>query len=279
MPATSGILPDIPSIHSILMVVAPPPKPTTFEPIVQANGRSLFHLAMEAQEIDGELAIAVAQLSSEDPEEVTAAEELVSSILQRANTSQQALYDKVNQVAFVIKALENRATYFKQQAKTYKEKSDRDQADSDRLLRSTVKILAILHPGKKDFHLPGYDLCSRQGDSTEIVDDQQVPPDLCRHEITIEIPTGNGDLASNLHQALSDFITGIVGDADPSHLLPSLKSTADKKLVKERIKKDASSEETTALSVAYGPATHAVVLKSDSVPGAAVIRKKTWSIK
>ena len=262
------------------MVVAPPPKPTTFEPIVQANGRSLFHLAMEAQEIDGELAIAVAQLSSEDPEEVAAAEELVSSILQRANTSQQALYDKVNQVAFVIKALENRATYFKQQAKTYKEKSDRDQADSDRLLRSTVKILAILHPGKKDFHLPGYDLCSRQSDSTEIVDDQQVPPDLCRHEITIEIPSGNGELALNLHQALSFFITGMAGDADPSHpLLPTLKSIPDKTLVKERIKNDASSEETTALSVAYGPATHAVVLKSDNVPGAAVIRKKTWSLK
>ena len=270
------------------MVVAPPPKPTTFEPIVQANGRSLFHLAMEAQEIDGELAIAVAQLSSEDPEEVAAAEELVSSILQRANTSQQALYDKVNQVAFVIKALENRATYFKQQAKTYKEKSDRDQADSDRLLRSTVRILAILHPGKKDFHLPGYDLCSRQSDSTEIVDDQQVPPDLCRHEITIEIPTGNGELALNLHQALSDFITdmfcdanpfSMVCDADPSHFLPNLESIPDKTLVKERIKKDTSFEETTALSVAYGPATHAVVLKSDNVPGAAVIRKKTWSLK
>jgi hypothetical protein len=262
------------------MTVAPPPKPTTFEPIVQANGRSLFHLAMEAQEIDGELAIAVAQLSSEDPEEVATAEELISSILQRANTSQQSLLDKVNQMAFVVKSLENRADYFKQQVETYKEKSNRDQADSDRLLRYLVRTLAALHPGKKEFHLSDYDLCSRQSDSTEILDDQQVPPDLCRHEIIIQVPAGKGDLGPMLHKEISDFIAELItGVSGGDYLLPTLNSYPIKNLVKERIKQNPAPEEARSLSVAYGPATHAVVLRSDAVPGAEVIRKKTWSIK
>jgi len=269
------------------MTVAPPPKPTALEPITQANGKSLFHLAMEAQEIDGELAIAVAQLSSEDPEEAAAAEELVSSILQRANTSQQSLLDKVNQMAFVVKSLENRAAYFKQQVKTYKHKSDRDQADSDRLLRYMVRTLAALHPGQSKFHLSGYDLvASSPSDSTEILDDQQIPPDLCRHEITIKIPAGFSDLGPALHQAISDLITELVAETFVPNqlsgfdfLLPILTSTPDKDHVKKSIKKEIASSETRALSVAYGPATHAVALKSDAVPGAEVIRKRTWSIK
>jgi hypothetical protein len=266
------------------MTVAPPPKPTTFEPIVQANGRSLFHLAMEAQEIDGELAIAVAQLSSEDPEEASTAEELVSSILQRANTSQQSLLDKVNQMAFVVKSLSNRAAYFKQQVETYEDKSKRDQSDADRLLRYMGRTLEALHPGQSKFHLSDYDLATKLSPGeTEILDNQQVPPDLCRHEIIIKVPAGLDDMGLKLHQAISDFIAEMFADVSfgslTSDLLPTLKPIPIKNLVKERIKQDPAPEETRPLPVACSPATHEVVLRSDAVPGAAVIRKKTWSIK
>lgn len=261
------------------MVVAPPPKPTTPESTTKQNSSSIFHLRMEAHEIDGELAIALAQLSSEDPEEVVAAEELITSILERANTNQQSLLDKANEIAFVVKFFQDRAARFKTQQEELKFKASNDEASADRLLRYLVRTLSALHPGKTEFRLAQFDLKSRQSETTEVIYEEDVPADLCRHEITIEIPTGNGDLARNLHQSLSDFIAGMAGDADPSHLLPTLKSTADKKLCKERIKKDTSSEEATALSVAYGPATQGVVLRSDNVPGVAVIRKKTWSIK
>ena len=263
------------------MTVAPPPKPTTFEPIVQANGRSLFHLAMEAQEIDGELAIAVAQLSSEDPEEVATAEELISSILQRANTSQQSLLDKVNQMAFVVKSLKNRADYFKQQVETYEEKSNRDQADSDRLLRYMGRTLEALHPGQSKFHLSDYDLATKLSPGeAEILDNQQVPPDLCRHEIIIKVPAGKGDLGPMLHKEISDFIAELIaGVSGGDYLLPTLNSIPIKNLVKERIKQDPVPEETRPLPVACGSATREVVLRSDAVPGAEVIRKKTWSIK
>lgn len=262
------------------MVVAPPPKPTTFKPIVQQNGSSLFHLAMEAQEIDGELAIAVAQLSSDDPEEAAQAEDLIQGILERANTNQQALLDKANQMAFVAKALQNRADYFKQEQKRFKEKSDQDQTDSERLMRYMVRALAALHPGKTEFRLAQFDLKSRQSETTEVISEDSIPADLCRHTITIDVPSGMGDTGPKLHQAISDWIADAY-DLSPSllgSLLPTLTSSIDKKLAKEHIKANTTSSESMELSVAYGAATHPVILKSSDVPGAAVIRKRSWSL-
>jgi len=83
-----------------------------------------------------------------------------------------------------------------------------------------------------------------------------------------------------LHKEISDFIAELItGVSGGDYLLPTLNSYPIKNLVKERIKQNPAPEEARSLSVAYGPATHAIVLRSDAVPGAEVIRKKTWSIK
>lgn len=262
------------------MVVAPPPKPTTPESTTKQNSSSIFHLSMEAHEIDGELAIALAQLSSDDPYEVAEAEELIASILERANTNQQSLLDKANEIAFVVKFFQDRAARFKTQQEELKVKASNDQASADRLLRYLVRTLSALHPGKTEFRLAQFDLKSRQSETTEVIDQEDIPANLCRHTITIDVPAGMGDVAPRLHQAISDLIADD-HDFDPpalGTLLPNISSTVDKKLAKERIKANVTSSETKSLSIAYGAATHPVTLSSDDVPGAVVIRKRGWSL-
>lgn len=253
----------------------------TITPVREASS-SLYQIALDAQEIDGELAIAMAAATSDDPEEAVQAEALIQGVLERANGNQVLLRSKANALCAMRESLLGRAACLQQQAADRAARAKADEEAAERLLRYLVRTLSALNPGQTSFRLDEFDLTSRAGETTEIIDAERLDPGFCRHEITIKVPSEAGSTGPDLHQKLTAWLGEQVGDfADQCSI--SIEASPDKALIKSAIKAAPADDRLAVaqpqLPVHAGAATHGETVAAKGVPGAIVQRKRTWSVK
>lgn len=255
------------------MTIAPTAAPDTAP-------ASLYQIALEAQAIDGELAIAMASATSDDPEEAEQAEALITGLLQRASANTAALKQKANAICAAIEALRGRAAYLKQQAISRAEKSKADEVAAERLLTYLVRTMTAINPGQTKFSLPDFTLSSRRSESLVIEPDASLPANLCRHEITVKVPAGFGESGPELEAQLAEWLNDRLGEQNAAQVEVSRKESPDKALVKGFIADMAVSVDSLALMpLEIGPATHGEKISCPKLQGAHVLRKRGWSVK
>lgn len=214
---------------------------------------SLYTLALESQEIDGELAIALAKLESEDPEQLAEAETLVEGLLARANDTQRNLARKANAICQVREALLGKAAYLRNAAAERLAKAEAEERNAQRLADYLLKTLQTLHPGQTRFDLPEYNVTSRLSEAVEVDPDETLPAEFTRVELKLKLTGPGSDKAQLLQELLLDFLqktlpSGQFQLADP-------KVEPDKTAIKDAIKEGAS------------------------IPGAQLVKRRSWSIK
>ncbi|MEB3256357.1 MAG: hypothetical protein VKJ05_08215 [Synechococcaceae cyanobacterium] len=167
-----------------------------------AEARSLYALTIEAQQVDGQLAIAFEMATSDDPLQQEQAEALITSLLQDSHHHQGLLLQKANAIGRVHEALLGKARFLRQSAADRLARAEREERGAERLLHYLSRCLCALHPGQRSFSLPEYTLRSRQSSAIAIDDDARIPAELCRHEIRIRV-------APEAHGALTPLLEAI----------------------------------------------------------------------
>lgn len=216
---------------------------------------NLYALAIEAQEVDGELAIALDKASSPDPEEQAEAEALITGLLERANANQALFQQKANAICHVREALLGKAEYLRKSAGERLEKAEAEEKAAERLLTYLTQCLTALNPGQTTFSLPEYTVKARSSQAIEANEDL-VPKDFCRHDLTVRINAGPGT-AETVDQLLA-VATETVRDLfelDGSQYEIKLKSAPDKTAIKAALK------------------------DGDTIPGAQVVTRTNWKIQ
>jgi hypothetical protein len=213
---------------------------------------SLYSLTIQQQEIDGELAIAMAKLTSGDEAEQAEADEMIAALLQRASQAGDLLAQKANAICHIREGLLAKASYLREVSADRLEKAQSEEKAAERLLEYLVRCLSALHPGQKKFALPEYTVSSRPSEKVE-VDEEDLPDEYKRFEIKIKLSTG-------FHEAVEPLIAAVTYTLAQLEILPhffdvSVSSVADKAALKPLL---ASGEE---------------------VPGAGLMKRTNWSIK
>lgn len=214
---------------------------------------SLYSLALESQEIDGELAVALAKLESEDPEQLAEAEALIEGLLARANDTQRSLVRKANAICQVREALLGKAEYLRRTAAERIAKAEADERSAQRLADYLLKTLQTLHPGQPKFELPEFTIASRQSEAVEIDPDENLPSEFTRVELRLKLSGPGSDKARLLQELLLDFLHKALPES--AFQLADPKVEPDKTAIKAAIKEGAS------------------------IPGVQLTKRRTWSIK
>lgn len=146
---------------------------------------SLYHLGLQAQEISGEIALALELIDSEDIEE----RETGEALIQQYFAAKGEVQTKADNYCFVIQnVLRDRARFRKEQAKREYERlvslAESDERKADRMERLLIDVLTKLDPGQSRFDLPRYRISSRSSTSVEITDDDLIPEDMLRIKTT-----------------------------------------------------------------------------------------------
>jgi hypothetical protein len=223
--------------------------------------RALFALALDAQEIDGELAIAMALISSEDEEERRQGEELVTSLLEASADTTEALVTKSDQLLEMAQWMQARAAHLRTSAKQRQEAAAREEEAADALVKRVATVLSFRNPGQTAFALPEHKLASRKVSSVEITDLALVPDRYATLEVKVRVPatgteTNHESLVDSLVQQLADLrILGeVVFDKKP-----------DKRMIAAAIK----AQQAVAKGAPEAPA---------GVPGANLKEGRSWRI-
>lgn len=216
---------------------------------------SLYTLALESQEIDGELAIALAKLESEDPEQLAEAETLIEGLLARANDTQRNLARKANAICQVREALLGKAAYLRNAAAERLAKAEAEERNAQRLADYLLKTLQTLHPGQTKFDLPEFTIASRASEAVEVDLDETLPAEFTRVELKLKL-TGAGSVSA---EALRELVRSHIEEAldlpAGTYQLGELNVAPDKTAIKDAIKEGAS------------------------IPGAQLVKRRSWSIK
>ena len=212
--------------------------------------KALFALALDAQEIDGELSLAMGLLSSEDPDERQQGEEMITALLEAASDANDALVAKSDQMLELAQWLQARAAHLKATAKQRMEAAAREEEAADALVARVAAVLSFRNPGQKSFALPEHRLASRASSSVMIEDESMVPDRFARLEAKVRVPaTGE---ATN-HEATLEAMQRQLDELGiPGELV--WEKRADKKLIL------AASKEGVV------------------IPGATVQAKRSWRI-
>ena len=176
-------------------------------------GRDVYSLAMEATGVDGELAVAFAMISSEDPEEQQRGEELVQELLAIAANSSEALTEKASAICSIIESMRARAAFLKESAQARIAKAKGEEAAADKLLARVSAALHTVHPTQTRFQLPEYDLRSRSAERVIVDPDRigEIPDRFCKLEVNIKIascpdePTNHQYFLDSLTDHISEF--------------------------------------------------------------------------
>lgn len=215
---------------------------------------SLYALTLDAQEVDGELAIAFDKAASDDPEEQAEAEQLINDLMQRASTNSQLLQQKANAICHIHEGLLGKARFLRESAAERLAKAAAEEKAAERLLDYLIKCLTALNPGQKSFPLPEYTLSSRQSEAVEIDLDSagKIPSNLQRHELKLRFqPEACSDF-----EAIADLVTKTLAQQLRGGLCDlTTASTPDKSAIK------------------------AVLKAGTSVPGAKLVKRRSWSVK
>jgi len=115
----------------------------------------LYHLGLQAQEISGEIALALELIDSEDIEE----RETGEALIQQYFAAKGEVETKADNYCFVIQnVLRDRARFRKEQAKREYERlvslAESDERKADRMERLLIDVLTKLDPGQSRFDLP-----------------------------------------------------------------------------------------------------------------------------
>ena len=146
---------------------------------------SLYHLGLQAQEISGEIALALELIDSEDIEE----RETGEALIQQYFAAKGQLETKADNYCYVIQSvLRERALFRKEQAKREYERlvalAEADERKAQRLENLLIDVLTKLEPGQTRFELPRYRISARSSASVEITDEDLIPEDMLRVKTT-----------------------------------------------------------------------------------------------
>ena len=194
-----------------------------------SSSSSLYALTIEAQDVDGQLAVAFEMATSDDPEQQEQAEALIASLLQASHHNQSLLLQKANAICRVHEALLGKGRYLRQCAAERIARAEQEERGAERLLDYISRCLSALHPGQRSFSLPEFTLRSRSSSAVAIEDEQAIPPSLRRHEIRIR-------LSPEAHAALPpllDLITQATASTAPSCCEVLSTSSPDKASIRQ----------------------------------------------
>lgn len=146
---------------------------------------SLYHLGLQAQEISGEIALALELIDSEDIEE----RETGEALIQQYFAAKGQLETKADNYCYVIQSvLRERALFRKEQAKREYERlvalAEADERKAQRMENLLIDVLTKLEPGQTRFELPRYRISARSSVSVEITDEDLIPEDMLRVKTT-----------------------------------------------------------------------------------------------
>jgi len=219
--------------------------------------RALFAIALDAQEIDGELALAMALVSSEDPEEREQGESLVTSLLEAAGDTSEALVTKSDQILEIAQWMQARAAHLKETAKQRLAAAALEAKAAEALINRVATVLAFRHPGQRSFALPEHTLKGRATASVSIADLEELPDAFAGIEVKIKVAATSTD-TDHEH-----FVQSVVDAVNAAGVLGEV--TFDRKPAKALIAKaikGASREEAA----------------SPPVPGAELKNHTSWRI-
>jgi hypothetical protein len=246
---------------------------------IKRPSRALFALALDAQEIDGELALAMGMLSSEDPEQVAEGEQLVTTLLEHAAVTNEALAIRADQLLEMAEWMSARAAHLKDSARQRIEAAKREEAAAETLINRVAAVLSFRNPGQISFALPEHKLASRKTSSVEIEDLTAIPDAYAGVEIKVRVaatgqPTNHEALIDALIQALDEV--GISGDL-------SFEKKPDKKLLAAALKKQQAAADEAARLIAEAQAIAEdddleITTEPAGIPGAALKEGRSWRI-
>ena len=214
---------------------------------------SLYELALDSQEIDGELAIALDKASSEDPEEQQEAEDLITALLQRANTNQRLLHQKANSICYVRELLQGKADFLRKSAAERLAKAEAEERAAERLLGYLTRCLSALNPGQTKFDLPEYTVSARNSEAVE-ANNELLPASCKRYEVKVKLAAGHAEAADQLIAVVQEAVRDLfsLGDDECSIVI---NAAPDKAAIKALLK------------------------DGETIPGAHLIKRTSWSIK
>jgi hypothetical protein len=220
---------------------------------------SLFQITLESQEIDGELSIALAKASSEDPEEQVEAEALITSLLERANDSQRMLLRKANGICQIREMLLGKAEFLRKGAAERIAKAEAEERAAQRLEDYLLRCLQALHPGQTKFELPEFTISSRVSEAVEVdtsLDAPDMPEEFTRVELKLKLSGHGSTRACDIERLLREHLEDMLDGCPPgTYELAEPKVAPDKTAIKAAIKEGAT------------------------ISGAQLIKRRSWSIK
>lgn len=235
--------------------------------------RALFALALDAQEIDGELALAMGLLSSEDPDERQQGEELIAALLETASEANDALVARSDQLLEMAQWLQARAAHLKATAKQRLEAAAREEEAADALIARVGAVLHFRNPGQTTFALPEHKLASRKIASVEVTDLSAIPDRYAGVEVKIRVPaTGAATNHETLVQEVIDQLDnlGVAGEV-------LWEKKPDKKLITARLRERKAFQEQLERMTLSSEDSAAAEAALD-VPGATLEEGRSWRI-
>jgi hypothetical protein len=214
---------------------------------------SLYSLTLESQEIDGELAIAMAKLTSGDEAEQQEAEAMITALLERSADTSNLLNQKANAICHIHEALLGKAAYLRQVAADRLAKAEDEEKAAENLLHYLTRMLALRNPGQSKFALAEYTVKRSTSQAVE-TDDSAVPPEHCRFEIKVKLDTG--------HQEAADQVVAVVTEA-----------------LRDQLELPASAYDISVKPSADKTGLKSLLAGGMQIPGAQLVSRTRWSVK
>lgn len=145
-----------------------------------SGASSLYSLGIQAQDIDGEIAMAAELLESGDPEQEAAAVALIEQFLEASAHTKALLVDKADKICLYIDHLEAVAKFRVDQAARLRALAAADEKRIESLKRYMLNVLTALYPNERKFSLPTHELTSRRSERAVIDDPELIPGEFNR---------------------------------------------------------------------------------------------------
>ncbi|MGA1730914.1 MAG: siphovirus Gp157 family protein [Steroidobacteraceae bacterium] len=146
----------------------------------ERSASSLYSLGIQAQDIEGEIAMAAELLESDDPEQEAAAIALIEQYLEASSHTKALLVDKADKICLYIDHLEAVAKFRSEQAARLKALAAADEKRIESLKRYMLNVLTALYPSERKFSLPTHELTSRRSEKAIVDDPDLIPAEFNR---------------------------------------------------------------------------------------------------
>jgi hypothetical protein len=148
---------------------------------------SLFELVGDAGRLANRIDIIAADLESDDPEVVAAAETELEELINSETDNRDAILAKANSWAWVIQRRRAMANARADQAKRLAILAKADQAAADGMEARLIAALTKAFPAETRFELPHHRITSRPSAAVEVTcDPEKLPTGFQRVKVEIE---------------------------------------------------------------------------------------------